>query len=166
MSGKTGVKVMGGFLSAFERRDLGAAMDMLTEDVVYIVIGDPGGETPIDRETCEAIPWIGRYDGRKAVRRFVSILQANIDIISIAVSKVIENGEDIAVFGTFSYIAKSTGKRFDSDYAIRARIRGHGIAEYTFYENTYAVAAAFRTEGSWTVEHDVGASSVPSGDTL
>jgi ketosteroid isomerase-like protein len=158
---RTGAQIVADFFAAFGRRDLDAVKDFFTEDAIYTVIGDPSANVPLDPESQMAIPWIGTYRGPAGAYQFISHLQRNIDVVGFGPQDVVDGGETIAIFGSFSYRAKSTGRQFDSDYAIRIKLRDGKFAEYSFFENTYAVAAAFRTEGSWTLRLDEGERSVP-----
>ncbi len=159
---KKGTEIVAEFFAAFGRRDLDAVQSFFAEDIVYTVIGDPAGDPPLDKESREAIPWLGRYNGPEGARKFIAQLQRNIEVIGFGPQEVVDGGDVIVVFGTFSYRAVSTGRRFDSDYAIRIKLRGDKFAEYTFFENTYAVAAAFRKGGNWELEHDDGVKIIPA----
>jgi uncharacterized protein len=141
-------QVVRDFFAAFAQRDLSAIDRYFTADIVYTVIGT------LSPETKEAIPWIGQYHGREGAKQFVAHLQRNIEVIGFGPQEFIEQGDAVAVFGTFMYRATSTGNRFDSDYAIKIKMRDEQICEYFFFENTYAVAAAFRQGGSWEIEND------------
>lgn len=132
-----------------------------TDDAIYTVIGDPAGDPPLDPESIQAIPWIGCYRGPAGAREFIAHLQRNIEVIGFGPQDIVDGGDKIAVFGAFSYRAVSTGRQFDSDYAIRIRLVGGKFAEYTFFENTYAVAAAFRQGGSWNIDNDQRQRSLP-----
>lgn len=156
MKRRTGAQIVAEFFAAFGRRDLDAATSFFADDAIYTVIGDPTGTPPLAPEARRAIPWIGTYHGPAGAREFIGHLQRNIEIIGFGPQDIVDGGDKIAVFGSFSYRAASTGHRFDSDYAIRIVLRHGKFAEYTFFENTYAVAAAFRTAGSWTLMLDSG----------
>ena len=163
---KTGAEIVADFFAAFERRDLDAVQEFFAPDATYIVVGDPDGSPALDPESRAAIPWIGRYRGPSGARAFIGHLQHNIEVIGFGPQDVIagdekDGGEKIAVFGSFSYRSVATGRQFDSDYAIRIVLRDGKFTEYTFFENTYAVAAAFRKEGSWTLEHNGMTKRIP-----
>lgn len=95
------------------------------------------------------------------VKQFFSHLQSNIDMIGYSKQEVVDSGDSVAVFGKFNYQAKSTNQEFASDYAIHIKMRDGLISYYHFYENTYAVAAAFRQGGSWEIENDGRKRNVP-----
>lgn len=141
-------EIVRSFFEAFSRKDLSAIDRYFAPDVVYTVIGTSA------KATKAAIPWIGEYHGREGAKEFIAHLQRNIEIIGFGEQEFIEQEEKIAVFGTFMYRATSTGKRFDSHYAIKIKMRDGLIAEYFFHEDTYAVAKAFRQSGTWEIEND------------
>jgi ketosteroid isomerase-like protein len=161
MRHETSEQIVADFFAAFGRRDLDAVTSFFTDDAVYTVIGNPEGTPPLDPESKDAIPWIGTYRGPNGAREFIAHLQRNIEVIGFGPQEVIDAGDRIAVFGSFSYRAVPTGRQFDSDYAIRIKLRDGKFAEYSFFENTYAVAAAFRTGGSWMLQHQEGGRTVP-----
>lgn len=150
MTHKPGKQIVAEFFAAVGRGDLEAVMGFFTDDSVYTVVGDPTGTPPLDAESKKAIPWLGRYHGPEGAKQFIGQLKNNIEVIGFGPQEIVDGGEKIAVFGSFSYRAASTGRQFDSDYAIRIVLKDGKFAEYWFYENTYAVAAAFRTSGCWT----------------
>ena len=141
-------EIVRSFFEAFARRDLSAIERYFAPDLVYTVVGTPASATKA------ALPWIGEYRGREGAKEFVAHLQRNIEIIGFGSQEFIEQGDLVAVFGTFMYRATSTGKRFDSNYAIKIKMRDGLIAEYFFHEDTYAVAEAFRHSGTWEIEND------------
>ncbi|MDJ0781636.1 MAG: nuclear transport factor 2 family protein [Desulfosarcinaceae bacterium] len=159
---KPNKEIVAEFFAAFGRRDLEAVASFFAEDIVYTVVGDPDGTPPLDPESKQAIPWIGTYHGPAGAREFIAHLQRNIEVIGFGPQEVIGDGDVIAVFGSFSYRAVSTGRRFDSDYVIRIRLKDGKFSEYSFYENTYAVAAAFRTKGHWVQVFDGTEVKVPA----
>ena len=141
-------EIVQSFFEAFGRRDLTAIDRYFAPDVGYTVIGTFANATKA------ALPWIGEYHGREGAKEFVAHLQHNIEVIGFGPQEFIEQGNLVAVFGTFMYRATSTGKRFDSNYAIKIKMRDGLIAEYFFHEDTYAVAEAFRQSGKWEIEND------------
>jgi ketosteroid isomerase-like protein len=56
------------------------------------------------------------------------------------------------VFGQFQFRAKSTGKLMETDWVVRLTMQDSKIARGQFFENTFAIANAFRYNGSWTLK--------------
>jgi hypothetical protein len=65
------------------------------------------------------------------------------------------SGEDVAIFGKFTYRSVAVGKVFTSPFAINAKVRNDKMVYFQFMEDTYASASSFRQSGSWTVKTTV-----------
>jgi len=156
MSEARNVQTIQDFFAAFGRGDLAAIDRYFEPDVEYVVIGAavPG--------TARAIPWAGLHRGREAVKSFFSMLTGSIEVVSFEAQEFIAQGDAVAVFGHFRYRAISTGKLMDTDWAIRIEMRDGHIARYHFYEDTFAIAAAFRRSGAWEVENAGSHRAVPA----
>lgn len=155
MSEAQNVQTIKDFFAAFGRGDLGAIDRYFTADVEYVVIG---AEVP---GTLRAIPWAGLHRGREAVKSFFGLLTGSIEVVSFEPSEFIAQGDAVAVFGHFRYRAVSTGKVMETDWAIRIRMENGQISHYHFYEDTFAIAAAFRHSGTWEVENAGSQRTVP-----
>jgi ketosteroid isomerase-like protein len=81
-------------------------------------------------------------------------MHRNLDVTAFGPCEVIAEGQKAAAFGWFRLYARSTGRTRDIGYAIRREFRDGQIAKYHFLENTFDVALAFRTQGSWLVDND------------
>ena len=65
--------------------------------------------------------------------------------------------ENVAVFGDFRYRSKSLGKVVSSPFSILVKVVDGKVTYLQFLEDTYATAASFRKDGSWTVQTEPGA---------
>lgn len=155
MSETRNVQTIQEFFAAFGRGDLGAIDRYFTPDVEYVVVG---GDVP---GTTRAIPWAGVHRGREAVKSFFALLTGSIQVLSFDPREFVAQGNAVAVFGHFRYRAFSTGKGMETDLAIRIQMRDGQIARYHFYEDTFAIATAFRHGGSWDVENAGSRRAVP-----
>ena len=63
-------------------------------------------------------------------------------------------GENVAVFGSFTYRSVSIGKLFRSPFAIHAKVRDGKIVFFQFVEETFASARSFSPCGKWTIKTD------------
>lgn len=159
-------ELVGSFFQDFAQGDLTAIDRYFTPDVEYTVIGPPSAQAgvnlpPLTPEALSALPWIGTYRGRDGVREFLAHLLRNIEVMGFGPQEVFAEGDRAAVFGWFHYRARSTGGEIKSAYSIQITIRDGQIARYHFLENTYAVAAAFRTGGRWDIDNDGRQRSLP-----
>ncbi|MBV8066440.1 MAG: MBL fold metallo-hydrolase, partial [Candidatus Eremiobacteraeota bacterium] len=116
---------------------------------------------PISSECSAALPWLGLYRGRDALRGFLGHMHRNLEISEFGPLEVISNGDRAAAFGWFRLAASSTGRTADISFAVNFEVRDGRIVKYHFVENTFDVAAAFRTGGSWIVSTDGTQKTIP-----
>jgi ketosteroid isomerase-like protein len=65
--------------------------------------------------------------------------------------------ENVAVFGDFRYKSNSLGKVVSSPFSILVKVVDGKVTYLQFLEDSYATAACFRQNGSWTVQTEPGA---------
>ena len=68
--------------------------------------------------------------------------------------------ENIAVFADFRYKSNSLGKYVSSQFSILVKVVDDKVTHLQFLEESYATAASFRKNGSWTVQTEPGAEPV------
>jgi uncharacterized protein len=124
--------------------------DWLTEDVEFVVAD---ADHP---ETSAAIPWVGFHEGIAGVEAFLEQFGRNFEVHGIPVDRVVADGPDVVVLGRFEFTTLSTRRHLTSPWVAHLRFEGDKIASYHFYENTFAVAWAFRTGGPWSVDNEGG----------
>lgn len=80
----------------------------------------------------------------------------------------IASGEDVAIFGKFTYRSLEEDDVFTSPFSIHAKVRDGKITYFQIMGDTYASDSSFRQSGSWTVKtiediatFNVGAESRP-----
>ncbi|WP_299410334.1 nuclear transport factor 2 family protein [uncultured Roseobacter sp.] len=123
---------------------------LFTEDADYLNFAS---ET-LSPETKNAIPWAGTWRGHADIIAFQTLLNDNFEVRGFDDHTYVEQRDQVAVFGVLLFTAKPTGKPADSDFAAHARVVDGRIASYHFYEDTFAIANAFRTDGHWSVENE------------
>ena len=132
------------FFNGFTNGDVDVMDQFFDPNVEYTVIH------PETNETNRAVPWAGRYQGLDQAKAFIARLLSNITVTGIHADDLIAQDNRVAVFGRFYYTAQSTGNEFFSYFAIRIEVANGKITKYHFYEDTFAVAFAFRDDGYWT----------------
>jgi ketosteroid isomerase-like protein len=70
---------------------------------------------------------------------------------------MLASGLNVAVFGDFRYRSNSLGKVVSSPFSILAKVADGKVTYLQFLEDSYATAASFRKDGSWTVQTEPGA---------
>jgi len=123
--------------------------NLFYDDVEYLNFASEA----MSPETKQALPWAGTWRGHDGVIAFQEMLNRNFTIRGFEDPDYFENGDEVAVFGVLKFTATPTTRDVDSDFAVRATVRNGWIARYHFYEDTFAIAHAFRRAGHRTVEN-------------
>jgi len=104
----------------------------------YVLIAE---DNPASKEL---LPWTGRQTDRQGIKRAYAMLLDALEVTNVTPGATVIDGEHVPIHGTFRYRARATNKTVNSAWAVHAVVRGDRIAEYRFYEDSYAVAAALR----------------------
>ena len=167
MQTQSNSELIADYLDAVLHKDTSAVDRFFAPDVEYIVngspIADPSGTlAPISADCYAALPWLGVHKGKEAVKAFLGHMHRNLEVTAFGPREVISEGNKAAEFGWFRLHALSTGRTADIAYAIRFELRNGLIVRYHFLENTFDVAAAFRSGGEWYLDTDDARHNVPS----
>jgi ketosteroid isomerase-like protein len=159
-------ELIAAYLDAVIRKDASVIDRYFHPNVEYMVNGtlarDPAGILPPISTDCHtALPWLGIYHGRAALKGFLEHMHRNLEVTAFGPREVISDGDKAAAFGWFRLRALSTGRTGDISYSIRFELREGLIIKYHFLENTFDVAAAFRADGSWQTNTDGAMHDVP-----
>ena len=73
------------------------------------------------------------------------------------VTTMFASGENVAVFGDFRYKSHSLGKVVSSPFSILVKVVEGMVTYVQYLEDSYATAASFRQDGSWTVQTEPAA---------
>jgi hypothetical protein len=95
----------------------------------------------------EKLPWTGTRSQKSDVpeyfRTLWSSLEAGKSIVEF--DTILVDGDDAVLLAHFSHMAAPTGKRFDTDVAMRITVSGDKITRLHLYEDTFAVDQAFQS---------------------
>jgi ketosteroid isomerase-like protein len=155
------------YLDAVVRKDSSVVDRYFHPAVEYMVNGTPtadvtGALPPISAECHNALPWLGIYRGREALKGFLAHMHRNLEVFAFGPREVISEENKAAAFGWFRLRSLSTGRTADISYSILFELRDGLIVRYHFLENTFDVAATFRAGGSWSLDTDGARHDVPS----
>jgi ketosteroid isomerase-like protein len=156
------------YLDAVARgQAIAAAERYFHPEIVYIVNGP---SAPVEGLALPALssglgsglPWLGMYRGLDEVRAFLTHMHSNLDVTGFGPWQVVDDDQRAAVFGWFGLRSKPAGREVRSVFSILLEQRDGKIAHYQFLENTFDVALAFRSAGSWTIDTDGSTKYVPA----
>ena len=156
------------YLDAVSRGEgIAAAERYFHPEIVYIVNGPPA---PVDGLALPSLsgalhaglPWLGIYRGLAEVRAFLAHMHANLDVTGFGPREVVGDDERAAVFGWFGLRSRSVKREVHSAFSVLVEQRDGKIGRYQFLENTFDVALAFRSGGSWAIHTDGTTKTVPA----
>ena len=134
-----------------------AAKRLVAPDATYISL------TFDNPELKRIEPWAGRSTGPEGFSSTFARVAKYWKIEDFKVTDMFGAGENVAVFGTFTYRSVAVGTTFSSPFSIHAKVKNGKIAYFQFMEDTYASASSFRQSGSWTVKTDPDAPAFEVG---
>jgi uncharacterized protein len=123
-----------------------AARRLVAEDATYISLNFDNPELK------QILPWTGTSKGPQAFIDTFSRVAKWWTIEGFAVTDLFSEGENVAVFGRFTYRSVSLGKAVTSPFSIHAKVRNGKIVYLQFMEDTFATARTFSQKGTWTVQ--------------
>ena len=113
-----------------------------------------------DPELANIMPWAGTSHGPQAFLDNLGNMFTRWENQAFNVTALFAADENVAVFGNFRYKSHSLGKVVTSPFAIHLKVANGQVTYLQFLEDSYATAASFRKNGSWTVQTEPGAEPV------
>lgn len=123
-----------------------AAEKLAAPDATYVSLNFDNPELQ------KIMPWTGTNKGPKAFSSLFMQVSDYWKIEDFTISTKIATGEDVAIFGKFTYRSVAVDQVFTSPFSIHAKVSGGKMTYFQFMEDTYASASSFRQSGSWTVK--------------
>ena len=134
--------------------------NLLDPDVVNSLVAPDATYVSLNTENAELnkiMPWAGTSHGPQAFLGNIGAMFTRWDNQAFNVSTMFASGENVAVFGDFRYRSKSLAKVVSSPFSILVKVVDGKVTYLQFLEDSYATAASFRKDGSWTVQTEAGA---------
>ncbi len=137
--------------------DFEAVSRLVAEDATYMSLNF---DNP-DLKTL--MPWCGTGHGPKAIVDTFIKVSRFWTVDSFEMLDVFGSGENVAVFGRFTYTSTKICRTVTSPFAILAKVVDGKLVYMQFMEDTFATAMSFRTKGAWHFESDPDGSEVTVG---
>lgn len=125
-----------------------AAQRLVAEDATYISLNFDNPELK------KILPWTGTAKRRQAYTSTFIRVAKWWTIEDFKIADLFGSGENVAVFGSFTYRSRTRGKVFTSPLAIHAKVRDGKIEYFMFMEDTFASARSFSGGGTWRIKTD------------
>jgi hypothetical protein len=134
--------------------------NLLEPEVVNSVVAPDATYISLNTEETELneiMPWAGTSRGPQAVLDNLGTMFTRWENQAFNVTTMFASEENVAVFGDFRYKSRSLGKVVSSPFSILVKVVNGKVTHLQFLEDSYATAASFRKDGSWTVQTEAGA---------
>jgi uncharacterized protein len=111
-------------------------------------------------ELKKVMPWAGTHKGPQALSDVFAGIQRFWKTLDFKVTDTIEQGNRVALFGSFTYKSNVTAKEITSPFGLLARFEGDKVGYLQFLEDSYGTAGSFKTGGATRFHSD------PSGNEV
>ncbi len=133
MSERENTETVQRLFHAFGRGDVGVLMSLLSEDVLWFLPGP-----------AELVPYAGERHGHAGASDFFQRLGAAVEFEQFEPREFVAQNDKVVALGFERGRVRATGKSFDNPWALVFTVRDGRITEFRGYEDTGAIAAAFR----------------------
>jgi hypothetical protein len=96
------------------------------------------------------LPWAGDHHGPDEIVKTFQGIYTMWEPVGLEVKAAFGQGEDVAVFGEFSYRSKEVGKTVTSPFGIHVKVVNEKIAYVLFLEDTLITTSSVQTGGEAT----------------
>jgi ketosteroid isomerase-like protein len=134
--------------------DITHVRSLVTDDVTYVSLNYD------DPDLHRIMPWCGTSKGAESIVKTFVDVGRYWEKQAFAVEALFGAGDNVAMFGRFTYKSKVLGKTVTSPFAIFAKVVDGKCAYLQFMEDTFATGASFRSGGKWTFQ------SNPNGEVV
>ena len=100
------------------------------------------------------MPWCGTGNGVNAISKTFHDVAKFWDMDSFLPEVIFGEGENVAVFGRFTYTSAKLRKTVTSPFAILCKVRDGKVTYMQFMEDTFCTASSFRSGGTWKFQSD------------
>lgn len=128
--------------------DPDAVNELVAADAVYINLNYE------NKELQRILPWTGTTKGPQAFIDTFHRFFKYWDTESYEIKEVFGIGENVAVFGAFTYRSMALGKTVSSPFSVLAKVKGGKIVYFQYLEDTYATAESVKAGGTWRIHID------------
>jgi len=115
-------------------RDLANVKSVTTPDVTYVSLNEDNPELK------RYLPWTGTNQGPEAIVRAFEGIERAWETKAFEVREVIEQGDKVAMFGSFTYRGRQSGQEITSPFSLLAKLRDGKIHYVQFLEDTFGTS--------------------------
>jgi len=116
------------------RLDLAIVKNVTTPDVTYVSLNEDNPELK------RYLPWAGTNKGPESIVRAFEAIGRAWETKAFDVRDVMEQGDKVAMFGSFTYRGRESGQEITSPFSLLAKIRDGKIHYVQFLEDTFGTS--------------------------
>ena len=121
--------------------DIDNVRSVTTPDVTYVSLNRS------HPDLTRVLPWAGEHRGPEEIVAAFQGMQAMWETVGFEVKVAFGEGEDVAMFGEFSYRSKEVGKTVTSPFGIHLKVVDGKVAYLLFLEDTLITTSSVQTGG-------------------
>ena len=114
--------------------DLANVKSVTTPDVTYVSLNESNPELK------RYLPWAGTNKGPESIVRAFEGIGAAWETEEFEVRDVLEQGDKVAMFGSFTYRGRKSGVNITSPFSLLAKIKDGKIFFVQFLEDTFGTS--------------------------
>jgi uncharacterized protein len=122
--------------------------ELVAPDATYVSL------TYHNPELKTIMPWAGTHKGEgpgAVLKTFVDV-NTYWTVVDFEPQQILGDGENVAIFGSFTLRSKKLGKQFTSPFAVLAAVKDGKVTYMQYMEYTFGTGSTFRTGGAWTFQ--------------
>ena len=114
--------------------DLANVKTVTTPDVTYVSLSETNPELK------RYLPWTGTNRGPESIVRAFEGIGRAWETKAFEVREVVEQGDKVAMFGSFTYRGRESGQEITSPFSLLAKVREGKIHYVQFLEDTFGTS--------------------------
>jgi ketosteroid isomerase-like protein len=114
--------------------DLANVRNVTSPDVTYVSLNEDNPELK------RYLPWTGTNKGPEAIVRAFEGIGRAWETKAFQVRDVMEQGDTVAMFGSFTYRGRQSGQEITSPFSILAKVRDGKVHYVQFLEDTFGTS--------------------------
>jgi ketosteroid isomerase-like protein len=111
-------------------------------------------------ELHKIMPWCGTGQGVNAISKTFHDVARYWSVDSFTPEAIFGEGENVAVFGRFTYTSTKLRKTVTTPFSIFCKVTGGKVVYMQFMEDTFCTASSFRSGGTWKFQSDPNGAEV------
>lgn len=115
-------------------RDLANVKKVTSPDVIYVSLSEN------NLELKRYLPWTGTNRGPESIVRAFEGIGGAWETKAFEVREVLENNDKVAMFGSFTYRGRESGKEITSPFSLLAKVKDGKIHYVQFLEDTFGTS--------------------------